>query len=85
MKKNMSNRYAPQRWSLNKVVHKTEGLLKKIWSEKKGSKAWYMAQFKREVEQMKKHIIFLEQIMEFYEKSEEVNLKYEDKEKKGKK
>lgn len=69
--RNMKDRYAPIRWTLYHVVHKAKGLLNIIWNEKKGSKKWYIAQFKRELEQLKKHIIFLEETIDFYEKSDE--------------
>jgi len=71
LKKNKKDHYAPKRWTLGKVSGKLKGLLHKIWGEKKGSKEWYLFQFKRELEQMKKHIIFLEQVIEFYEQADD--------------
>lgn len=71
--RNMKDRYAPRRWTLSHVVHKAKGLLNIIWNSKKGSKEWYLSQHRRELEQLKKHIIFMEQIIDFYEKSDETN------------
>jgi hypothetical protein len=79
LKKNTKNHYAPKRWSLDKVSNKIKGLLNKIWNSEKGSKEWYLYQFKRELEQIKKHVIFLNQIIEFYEKSDQTNNKRKGK------
>lgn len=73
--KNTKDHYAPRRWRLVTVSNKIKGLLNKIWNSEKGSKEWYMYQFKRELEQIKKHIIFLNQIIDFYEKADKTNAK----------
>lgn len=68
IRKNIKDNYSPHRWRLDKILHKIFGLKKKFQKEKKGSKAWFVLQMKRELEQQKKHIIFLQNIIDLYEK-----------------
>lgn len=66
-KQPVRNNYAPQRWKLERILNKIYNLKLKIKKEEKGSKEWFIIQMKREIEQQKKHIIFLQNIIDLYE------------------
>lgn len=59
----------PSRWKLVKVLRAIQSIAKFIKKEPKYSKDWYIMQVKREIYALKKHIIFLEQIVDKYNKN----------------
>lgn len=65
---NYEKAYNLRLWTLKKVVNKIIGLKERLTRTDKKTKEWYIIQFKREVLQIKKHIIFMDQMIERYEK-----------------
>lgn len=63
MKKNR-NYYAPKRWRLGAIIATIDSIKKKVLGEPKRSQYWYVLQMKRELMQMKKHIIFMEEMID---------------------
>lgn len=67
----MKDPYVPKRWTLMKILHTISGIGEKLKKEPKYTKQWYIMQSRREIQQIKKHIIFFEQIIERFEKHDE--------------
>lgn len=61
------NYYAPRRWNLKKILTAINSIATTLKKKEKFSKEWYILQVKREIYALKKHIIFLEQIVGRYE------------------
>lgn len=68
MKLDYKNHYSPSRWKLYKIINKIVGIKEKLLGVEKGTKEYFLLQCKREIEQIKKHIIFFQQIVDNYEK-----------------
>ena len=69
MKVKFNNHYAPRRWTLGYVLHKITNIGKIVVNEKDKKKKHILA-CQRELEAIKKHIIFFHHILERYEKEQ---------------
>ena len=59
----------PKRWNPKKIINKVAGYKKKLEETEKYSKEWYILQFKRELNAIKKHVVFFENLLDNYEKN----------------
>jgi hypothetical protein len=62
----------PYRWNIGHIFTKLNSLKKKLLIEPKHTKKWFIMQYKREIMQTKKHILFLEDLVKKYENNEDI-------------
>jgi hypothetical protein len=64
MKYNKKKYHAPRRWRLANVLGIINNIKHTILATRKHTPEWYRLQYKRELNQIKKHIIFMEQLLD---------------------
>jgi hypothetical protein len=65
MKKLSDKKYfAPKRWTIGWAVSVAHSIKSTLTMTPKRSQKWYELQFKREIAQMKKHIMFFESLLD---------------------
>ena len=68
MKWDTKTTYAPRYWKLGRILGHIHGLAFAIKKSERGSKEWYIRRLERELEQIKKHVIFLQQTLDNFRK-----------------
>lgn len=64
MKKDLKKHYAPRKWRLSTILGVVTSIKDTLLKTKKRSPEWYRLQYKRELYQIKKHIIFMEELLD---------------------
>jgi hypothetical protein len=61
---NKKKYHALRRWTLSTVLSVIHNIKRMLPSIEKRTPKWYRLQYKRELHQIKKHIIFMEELMD---------------------
>jgi hypothetical protein len=64
----------PKQWTLIKIVSKIKSIKEYLTVTPKYSKQWFVLQFKREITQIKKHVVLWESLINLLEKSDDPEL-----------
>ncbi len=72
-RRNLKKYYAPKRWKLGGIFSKIAGINLLLIKKDMSKRYKTTLRIKKEIEQLKKHIIFLEELIDSIQKEEDKN------------